>query len=144
MVRRTVLALSCLSAVVLAQAAPDDDRRAVEDVVRRAYVDGVHTRPSVAAMRQGFHPEFRMYVLEDGAVSVVTLEEWAARLEKATAARTTAPDVKAEFTRIHVTGDVAVAQLQIHRDGRHVFTDVLSLYRTADGWRIVAKVFRRH
>ena len=42
------------------------------------------------------------------------------------------------------TGDTAVVKVELSRDGKHVFTDFLSLYRTAKGWQIVAKVFRRH
>ena len=41
-----------------------------------------------------------------------------------------------------VTGKSAVARVEIHRDGKHVFTDYLSLYQFADGWKIVAKIFQ--
>ena len=144
---RTLLlaAVAALALPARAQDSPDADRKAVEAVVRSAYVEGVHAHPAAAAMRQGFHPDFRMFVLRDGALSTLTLEEWAARLEKAAAERTDPPpQVRAEFTRIDVTGDAAVAQVQIHRDGRHVFTDFLSLYRFPEGWKIVGKIFHAH
>ena len=41
-----------------------------------------------------------------------------------------------------VTGKAAVARVELFRDGKHVFTDYLSLYQFADGWKIVAKIFQ--
>jgi hypothetical protein len=141
---RTALALAACAALAVPAAAqvPDTEIQAIEAVVRTAYVDGVHAKPSGALMRQGFHPDFRMYVLREGAVSVLTLDEWAARIDKGAAERKgPAPAVKAEFTRIDGTGTAAVVQLQLHRNGKHIFTDFLSLYRFPDGWKIVAKIF---
>jgi ketosteroid isomerase-like protein len=137
----------CLAAAVLSSPAlaADGDRAAVEEVVRTAYVEGVHVKGDPALMRKGFHPDFRMYVLRDGALSVVTLDEWAARIEKGTRERQgPAPEVKHEFARVDVEGNAAVARVELHRGGKHVFTDFLSLYRFADGWKIVAKTFHAH
>jgi hypothetical protein len=123
----------------------DADRQAIEAVVRTAYVDGVHAKPSSALMRQGFHPDFRMFTLREGVLATVTLDDWAARIDKGAAERKgPAPEVKAEFTRIDVTGNAAVAQVQLHRNGKHTFTDYLSLYRFADGWKIVGKIFHAY
>jgi hypothetical protein len=79
-------------------------------------------------MRAGFHPSFRMLTLRDGALAPVTLDEWAARIGKAdrTAPR---PEIRHEFTSVDVTGDAAVVRLELHRGGRHAFTDYLSLYQ---------------
>ena len=126
-------------------AGAEGDVEAIRSVVKAAYVDGVHAKPSALAMRAGFHPTFRMLVLKDGAVSGVTLDEWAGRIEKGAAARTgTAPEVRHEFTTVDVTGDAAVVRLELHRDGKHAFTDYLSLYRFPDGWKIVSKTFQAH
>ena len=140
-----VAACAALAVPVHAQS-PEADRQAIEAVVRTAYVDGVHAKPSAALMRQGFHPDFHMFVLgRDGKLVAVTLDDWAARIEKGAAERKgPAPEVKADFTRVDVTGSAAVVQLQLHRDGKHLFTDFLSLYRFPEGWKIVAKIFYNH
>jgi Putative lumazine-binding len=139
---------ACLLVLVASPlAAGDSDREAIEAVVREAYVDGVHARPDVAAMRRGFHADFRMLVLRDGTLSAVTLDEWALRIEKAAAERkpdAPAPEVRAHFTSVDVTGDAAVVRLELHRNGRLAFTDYLSLYRFPEGWRIVGKTFQAH
>jgi ketosteroid isomerase-like protein len=135
------------AALTIAAAAQpaDKDVEAVKAVVKSAYVDGVHAKGDPALMRAGFHPTFRMQVLKDGAVSAVTLDEWAARIEKgAREAAAPRPEIRHEFTTVDVTGDAAVVRLELHRDGKHVFTDYLSLYRFGDGWKIVSKIFQAH
>ena len=129
---------------VLAAAASTADVDAVKAVVKSAYVDGVHARPDAGAMREGFHPSFRMLVLKDGVVSPVTLEEWAGRIEKAAERKAPPPEIRADFTSVDVTKDAAVVRLELYRGGKHTFTDYLSLYRFPDGWKIVSKTFQAH
>ena len=123
--------------------AAEEERRAIESVIRTAYIEGVHVKGDPALMRKGFHPDFRMFILKDGALTALTLDEWAARVEKGARARTgPAPQIRAEFPLVDVTKDEAVARVEVHRDGKHIFTDYLSLYKFADGWKIVGKIFQ--
>jgi hypothetical protein len=86
-----------------------------------------------------------MLVLKDGVVTPVTLDEWAARIEKGAAERKgPAPEIRHEFTTVDVTGEAAVVRLELHRGGKHTFTDYLSLYRFPEGWKIVSKTFQAH
>ena len=126
-------------------AAADGDRAAIESVIRTAYIEGVHVKGDPTLMRKGFHPDFRMFMLRDGALTTLTLDEWAGRIEKAARERTgPAPQIRAEFPLVDVVKDEAVARVEVHRDGKHIFTDYLSLYRFADGWKIVGKIFQSH
>ena len=125
--------------------AAEEERRAIESVIRTAYIEGVHVKGDPALMRKGFHPDFRMFMLRDGALTTITLDEWAGRIEKAARERTgPAPQIRAEFPLVDVVKDEAVARVEVHRDGKHIFTDYLSLYRFADGWKIVGKIFQSH
>lgn len=137
-----VALLTGLGAV--AQAGSDDD--AIRAVVQSAYVEGVHASPDAAAMRRGFHPDFRMLILRDGAMQALSLAEWVKRIEKKKqeTAETARPQIKADFAGIDVTGNAATVRLQLHRDGKLAFTDYLSLYRFPDGWKIVSKTFQAH
>ena len=128
------------------EAAVADDASEVKAVIQSAYLEGVHVKLDAAKMRKGFHPDFRMLVLKDGKMSAVPLEEWISRMElrekeNPNAAR---PAIKAEFPMVNVTGNAAVARVEIYRDGKHTFTDYLSLYKFADGWLIVGKIFQAH
>jgi hypothetical protein len=139
--KKTILLLA--AALAAPALAADGDAEAVKAVVKSAYVDGVHAKGDVALMRAGFHPAFRMLALRDGAVSPVTLDEWAGRIEKADRAAPR-PEIRHEFTNVDVTGDAAVVRLELYRGGKHAFTDYLSLYRFPDGWKIVSKTFQAH
>ncbi len=123
--------------------APADPRQAVEAVVERAYVQGVHAAFDPAAMRSGFHPDFNMLVLREGKLERVTLEAWIERMEKFKSSKPDAPKprIAHRFTHTDVAGHAATVRVEIERDGRHVFSDYLSLYHFPDGWKIVSKIF---
>ncbi len=134
-----------LAAVVSSSAAADDDRAAIETVVKAAYVDGVHANFDPEAMRKGFDPAFRMQILREGKVASLTLEEWITRLEKSAKENPAAkPVVRHEFKLVDVSGTAAIARVELWRDGKHTFTDYLSLYKLPEGWRIAAKTFYAH
>ena len=138
-------ALVMIGSFVAALAAADDASD-IQAVIQSAYVQGVHIQLDPAAMRKGFHPDFRMLVLKDGKMTAVPLEEWITRMEASAKKNPDAPRpaIKAEFPMINVTGNAAVARVEVYRDGKHTFTDYLSLYKFPEGWMIVGKIFQAH
>ena len=122
------------------------EKKAVMNVVEAAYVKGVHAEPSGEAMRQGFHPDFIMFVQDGEKITKVTRDEWITRVEAGIAKSSGGPKpaVKHEFPVVEVTGNAAIVRVELHRDGKHVFTDYISLYKFADGWKIIGKTFYRH
>lgn len=131
---------------ISAFASDTDDKQAVTKVVEEAYIQGVHAEPSGEAMRQGFHPDFIMFVLDKGSIRKVTRDEWAARIDAAAAKSNgdTRPTIKYDFPVVEITGNAAVVKVELYRDGKHVFTDFLSLYKFDVGWKIISKIFQRH
>ena len=143
--RSVTLAFLALSLATPVAAANDADRKAVIQVITDAYINGVHAKPDAAAMRRGFHPDFRMLVLGDGKMTAVTLDEWAGRVEKAAASATAPrPAIKSEFPQVDIAGPAASVRVEVWRDGTHTFTDYLLLYKFADGWKIVSKTYYSH
>lgn len=142
----TVFFLAFALALAAAGQAAAADRDDVLKVVTDAYIKGVHIDRDAAAMRRGFHPDFQMLILADGKMSALSIDEWAARVEK-TAANPNAPKppaIRYEFPHVDVTGSAAVVRVEIWRDGVYTFTDYLSLYRFPDGWKIVNKIYFTH
>lgn len=141
---RRFLAIALFLAPALALAQSDAD--AVKAVVQTAYVEGVHANPDADAMRRGFSPDFRMLILRDGKMSSVTLEEWIGRMEANRKQNPNAPkpSVRAEFPIVDVTANEAVVKVELYRDGKHAFTDLLLLYKFPDGWKIVSKIFQSY
>lgn len=143
--RVLTLAMAVLAFSASGSASTEADKKAVIQVITDAYINGVHARPDPAAMRRGFHPDFRMLVLIDGRMSAVTLDEWAGRVEKSAANPSAArPAIKAEFPQVDVTDTAASVRVEVFRDGKHSFTDYLLLYKFADGWKIVSKAYYTH
>jgi ketosteroid isomerase-like protein len=144
MARSTFCALGCVLLMVMALPAFAGDDGPIE-VVQAAYVDGIHRNSDADAMRAGFHPEFIMFMQTDEGMKILTRDAWAARIEKAGAD----PDrktyeISAEVEIVGHSGNAAVVKVELGRDGKHVFTDFLSLYKTPDGWKIIAKIYQRH
>ncbi len=125
---------------------PAADAEAVREVVVRAYVEGIHKESDPEKIRSGFHSDFTMFITTDEGILKVTRDEWIARIEEGKRKNPDRPrpEVRHEFSLVEVTGGAAVARVEIYRDGKHTFTDYLSLYRFADGWQIIAKIFHRH
>ena len=139
----TVLAALLVTAPVTAN---DSDVAAIEEVITRAYVEGIHKEQDPEKIRSGFHPDFIMFVNADEGILEITRDGWIARIEEGKKKNPDRPrpKVEHEFTLVDVSGDAAVARVELHRDGKHTFTDYLSLYRFDDGWRIIGKIFQRH
>jgi hypothetical protein len=143
--RTVALTLTLLALATAGAASSDEEKNAIVQVITDAYINGVHARPDAAAMRRGFHPDFRMLVLTDGKMTAVTLDEWAGRVEKSAAnPKAVRPAIKAEFPQLEIAGGAASARVEVLRDGKLTFTDYLLLYKFADGWKIVSKTFHTH
>jgi len=140
---KTRLALVLFTACLTFGVAADDAvNAAIVQVVDEAYVQGIHLDADAEKVRKGMHESFVMFVRTDAGVNQVTRDAWVARLKprEASAPR---PDIKADITVLDQTGDAAVVRVHLFRDGKQIFTDYISLYRFADGWKLVGKTFQR-
>lgn len=139
---------ACLLFAMTAFAADSPDDVAIREVVDRGYVQGVHNDADGEKIRGGMHQSFVMFVrAQDGAVTQLTRDQWIERIEKGKAERkpdAPRPKTTAEITVLDRAGDAAVVRVNLFRDGKQVFTDYISLYRFADGWKMVGKTFHRH
>ena len=123
-----------------------DDVAAVKAVIEAAYVRGIHIERDVDAIRKGFHPAFTMFVYKDGEISTMSIDEWVKRIEEGKKKNPDPPKVETrhEFSMVDVSGTAAVARVELYKDGKHVFTDFMSLYKCPDGWKIIGKIYHRH
>lgn len=141
--------VSCALALMLLAGpafANEADVVAVKKVVTRAYIEGIHKDRDPEKIRSGFHPEFVMFVNASEGIRRVSRDQWIARIEDGNRKNPNRPRPKIdyEYPRIEITDDAAMVQVELDRDGKHVFTDYLSLYRTSDGWQIIGKIYQRH
>ena len=142
--RPLMLALALFAAAVPLTSRPTEIDDAVK-VVTDACVNDVHVAPSGASKRVAFHPDFRMLVLTNSAMTAVTHDEWITRMEGGTAnAAAARPTATLEVTVFDLAGSAPSVRVRIARDGKRVCTDYLMLYKFPDGWKIVNKAFYAH
>lgn len=121
----------------------DPEMKAVAKVIEAAYVKGIHIDRDIDAIEKGFHPEFNMLVQKDDKLIAVPISKW---IEKIKAIKEKNPEpekveIKHKFSMISVAGNAAVARVEIFKDGKHVYSDFMSLYKFSDGWKIVNKIY---
>ncbi len=119
------------------------EAQAIRQVIEKAYIQGIHGHQDDRKVRSGFHQDFAMLVLQDGALDKVGIEEWLRRIEdmKADNPKLWSAETTHNFRLIDVAGYAAVAKLDVYKGETHFSTDYMLLYRFEDGWKIVSKVF---
>ena len=121
------------------------EEEAIKKVIQGAYIDGLQNLGDIQTIRDGFHPDFEMLVYRDGQLSKFPISTWIERVEQRKAnINTTPPNITGKFIEVEITGTVAVVKLELYRENIRIFTDYISLYKFAEGWRIVSKVYYQH
>ena len=121
----------------------DVEHEAIKRVIEKAYIQGIHGNQDGKTVRSGFHQDFAMLVLQNNTIDKFTVDEWLDRIEtmKADSPELWNAETTHSFVLIDVTGDAAVAKLDVYKGASHFSTDYMLLYKFEDGWRIVSKIF---
>ena len=122
------------------------DSQSIQEVIEKAYVNGIYIDRDPAAIRAGFHPGFNMLYIDDGEMHAYPIEDWIGSIESSKAKNPEPPshETTHEFALIDVTKNAAVAKIKIFRDGKHIYTDYMALYKFGDDWKIVNKIYASH
>lgn len=121
---------------------------AVKELVLAAYVNGAFNELDADAMQKGFHEDFAIYSAKGEEISKYPIANWVAGVKKQRGNGYDATEEKnvwkPTFASVDVTGGAAQVKVELRNQGKHVYTDYLSLLKFESGWRIVAKVFHKH
>lgn len=122
------------------------DQQQIKQIIEKAYIEGIHADPNLETVLSGFHPDFRMLVRKEANLVKVSPEEFVVMVLKGREANPDAftSPVSFEIPLVEITGDAAVAQVNLSRGERLLFTDYLSLYRMDGRWQVVSKIFHSH
>lgn len=140
----SILISSLFLAVLGAKSAGTDDKTAIQGVIEKAYVKGIHTKFDEAAILSGFHPQFIMFVKGDNGISHVSITDWVARMKASVDPDAAPNNVRYEMRYINIEQDTAGASLKLFKDDKHIFTDSFLLYKIDGEWKIIGKVFHRY
>ncbi len=122
------------------------EEKAVKKVINTAYIEGLQNMGDMEQVRQGFHPEFKMLINQNGKLSKLPISTWIENVEqrKQNPAYQNHQRIKGEFAQVDITGDAAMVKLEVYREDQLLFTDYLTLYKMDGDWKIVGKTFHRH
>jgi Putative lumazine-binding len=137
-----LVALLVVPMAALAQG--PSEAAAIKALVLTAYVDGLQNLGDLEKTKAGFHPDFVLLGLRDGALTRLPIAEWIASAGKRKADGAKPPLTTCKFLTVDVTGSAALVKLELHQNDKRVFTDYLSLYKFPDGWKLVGKIYYRH
>lgn len=137
-----ILGLLALPLLLTPPVLAADDAEAIAAVIEQAYIGGIWMNGDEEAARAGFDSSFVMQVAQEDGVVSATLDAWMERL--GLAGEPLRENVTHAIQVLDQTGRAAVAKVEIFQDGEPLYTDYMSLYRFADGWKIVAKTFHAH
>jgi hypothetical protein len=124
----------------------DKDKAAVKKTIVEAYVKGIHINRDVDAIKKGFDSEFNMVYLHGDHVHKLPISEWITKI-KASKEKNPEPSkakITYKFPMVDVTGNAAVAKIEIFKDGKHIYSDYMALYKINEEWKIVNKIYYSH
>jgi len=126
----------------------ENEKEQIKKVIQTAYIDGLHNKGNVQDIEKGFHPGFNLLGINDNMLTKYPIYSWIESFEKRKAADPTPPSeeqkITCEYLLIDVTGNTAMAKIQLYKNKVLIFTDYLQLYKFNEGWRIVSKTYYRH
>jgi len=136
-----------LSAFAFTNNHDSEDTKAIKDLILKSYVHGAFNELNPEAMASGFHPDFAIFSAKGEDIGKYPIAEWVAGTEKRKNDSKFDPAKNKwthNFASVDVTGGSAAVKIELSKDGKHVYTDYLSLLKFESGWRIVAKVYHKH
>src|SRR5262245_12803578 len=117
-----------------------DDRAAIEAVVW-TYLDGLY-EGDPAKIEAAFHPVAHLYSEDKGRVADLPRERWLEWLRGRASPKSKGDPRHDRIVSIDQSGPVtAFVKCECAVLPRH-FVDYLTLIKTAEGWRVVAKAFK--
>jgi len=130
-----------------AAGASSHDEKTIVKTIAESYFQGAYNALDTAAMARGFHPEFAILGADGDEMERYTISQWIAAID----GRKAQPGFDFESARrdcriidLNVTNGVAMAKVEIDKDGKLLYTDYLSLLKFAGGWKIASKVYFEH
>lgn len=121
------------------------EEMAIKEVIKKAYIEGVHINRDPDAMKVSFDSGFEMKYVKDNQVGVMTLEQWIGFVERLKGKfPEPSKDVEYNIPMISVAGDAAVARIEVYKGSKHIYSDFFSLYKVDGEWKIVSKIYHAY
>ncbi len=124
------------------------DETAIKEALETGYVHGAFNELNPEAMKKTFHEDFAIFSPgKEGKINRYPIANWVEGTKKRKESSDFDPTQNKwdhKFKRVDVSGKAAHVELELHRNGKLVYTDYLSLLKFDDQWKVVAKVYHQH
>jgi hypothetical protein len=126
----------------------EKEKQEIKNVIQTAYVDGLQNKGNVEDIEKGFHPGFNLLGVNQNMLTKYPIYSWLESFKKRKEKDPTPPTdeqkITCKYLSVDVTGNAAMAKIELHRNNELLFTDYLQLYKFEEGWKIVSKIYYRH
>jgi ubiquinone/menaquinone biosynthesis C-methylase UbiE len=123
----------------------EEEKEALFKLIDESYLGAAHNNIDIDVIKKGFHESFTWQNMHHERLFITSLQQWIILLNREKWLR---PDwnnrTTAEIEVIGIEENAAVAKVDIYNNRVHEFTDFLSAYKFADGWKITNRISRRH
>ncbi len=123
------------------------DETEIKESLLSGYVHGAFNELNPDAMAKTFHKDFAIFSENGDEISRYPIADWIASTRKRKESTDFDPAKNKwdhKFISVDVSGTAAAVELELHHNGKHVYTDYLSLLKFKSGWKVVAKVYYEH
>ncbi|MCG8411883.1 MAG: nuclear transport factor 2 family protein [Bacteroidales bacterium] len=121
---------------------------AIKQIIQSAYVDGIQNNGNLEDFEEGFHSGFNFLEVHSDMLIKNSIYNWIKSIKdrKLKTPESFVGDkrVTCKYLLIDITGNSAMAKIQLFRDQKLLFTDYLQLYKFEEVWKIVSKIYYRH
>ncbi|MHA2100804.1 MAG: nuclear transport factor 2 family protein [Candidatus Kariarchaeaceae archaeon] len=121
----------------------NQDIEIIKDLIIKSYIEGIHTTQNPDMVKLGFHPDFRMLVLQNDDIESVSVEEWFPRIEhlKESSPKLWEGKTTYKFDFIDCQANIANVKISVWKNEIFFSSDYMLLYKFINGWKIVSKIF---
>ena len=143
---KTKVILFVIFTVISLNLFSQNDEELIKNVIQKSYIDAIMNQGVLEHATDGFHPCFTLIGLnkDQTTVSLLPIYNW---IEYTRQLKERNPEGSkdkyiCEFKFIDITGNTAMAKLELSVNSNKVFTDYVGLYKFKDGWKIVNKIYQ--
>lgn len=122
------------------------EKEVIKKIIQEAYIDGLINEGDFNKIDKGFHPEFNLLGIGKGnEMWKYPIYSWKESvkndLQTGKIPKKDEEKVSIKFLMVDITGTAAIAKIEFYVGEKLTYIDYLSLYKFAEGWKIVNKIF---
>lgn len=131
---------------VIAQKNKKMEATKIRELIEKCYLNGALNDMNTAAMYEGYHADFAIFYADGNALKKLPLDRWVQLVndDKKKADNKGLRRFDYEFVQIDVNETAAFVKLKLMREDILVFTDLLTLLKFDNQWKIVTKIYHSH